>query len=286
MSTVISKIGAEPWLDTLKSSLTNRALVSPFGDPLPAFPSEEMQRNTTSLAGPDALEQANGFYNDVSEALERAGHPIMMDWQILDFGSCWGRISRFFMRDVPLKNIHGIDVEETFVETCKILFNSQNFIACGKLPPCEFEDSSISLITAYSVFSHLSEAAFLAWLSEFHRILEKEGVVAFTTRNQMFFDYCNRLRSQRDELSGYQKALADMMPDIHDFRERYGNGEFIFATGSGVSGGGAMDESFYGEAFIPRAYIDRVLGNSFEVLEFKAVGNGYDQALVVLKKRM
>lgn len=286
MSQFISKIEIDSWLEVLKSSLSNRSQISPFGDPLPDFPSEEVQRNTTSLAGSDALEQANAFYKDVSEALERAVCPIMADWQILDFGSCWGRISRFFMRDVPLKNIHGIDVEETFVETCKVLFGSQNFTVCGKLPPCELENSSINLITAYSVFSHLSEAAFLAWLSEFHRILAKDGVVAFTTRNQVFFDYCNQLRSERDKLSGYQKALADMMPDIHDFRNRYGNGEFIFATGSGVSGGGAMDESFYGEAFIPKPYIERALGNLFEIFEFKPVGDGYDQALFVLKKRI
>lgn len=285
MSHAGRKIEHGPWLEMLRSGLTDKTAISPFGDSLPAFPSEEMQRNTTSLIGADALEQANGFYKDVSDALERAGHPIDMDWQVLDFGSCWGRISRFFMRDVPLKNIHGIDVEPKFVETCKALFNSQNFSVCGRLPPCKFEDFSIDLVTAYSVFSHLSEAAFTAWLYEFHRILTKDGIVAFTTRNQTFFDYCNRLRNQGDRLSGYQKALADMMPDIHDFRERYEKGEFIFATGSGVSGGGAMNESFYGEAFIPKAYIGRELGNSFDILEFKAIGNGYDQALFVLRKR-
>lgn len=265
--------------------MTNRKIVSPFGDPLPDFPGEEMQRNTTSLAGLDALEQAYAFYRDVSEVLERALHPIMEDWQILDFGSCWGRISRFFMRDVPLKNIHGIDVEEVFVEKCKVLFDSKNFTVCGKAPPCEFACTSFNLITAYSVFSHLSEAAFMAWLSEFHRILKKDGVIAFTTRNQVFFDYCSQIRNQGDKLSGYQKALADMMPDIHDFQRRYGNGEFIFATGSGVSGGGAMDESFYGEAFIPKAYVECELGSLFEILEFKPVGDGYDQALFVLRKR-
>lgn len=286
MSAQESKIGYGTWLEMLRSSLTDVAVISPFGDRLPAFPSEEIQRNTTSLVGVEALEQADGFYRDISDALERAGHRIGADWRILDFGSCWGRISRFFMRDVPVENIHGIDVEGVFVEKCKVLFGSQNFTVCGKSPPSQFARASFNLITAYSVFSHLSEAAFLAWLSEFHRILAKNGVVAFTTRNQLFFDYCNQLRRQEDKLSGYQKALADMMPDIHDFQIRYGSGEFIFATGSGVSGGGAKDESFYGEAFIPKPYIERVLGSLFEILEFKPVGDGYDQALFVLKKRL
>lgn len=278
-----SKIGYGPWLEMLRSSLADRAVVSPLGDTLPAFPSEEMQRNTTSLVGAEALEQAGGFYSDVSDALESAGHCIDADWQVLDFGSCWGRISRFFMRDVPLKNIHGIDVEESFVETCKDLFESQNFSLCGALPPTQFAPSSINLITAYSVFSHLSEAAFNSWLVEFHRILSKEGIVAFTTRNEAFFDYCASLRSE--DTSGYQRALTEMMSDIPDFRARYGGGEFIFATGRGLSGGGAMNESFYGEAFIPQAYVENRLANEFEILDYKPIGQMYDQALFVLRKR-
>jgi len=284
MDTAETKLTHEAWYELLRSSLRDETLKSPFGDTLPAFPSEELQRNTTSLAGAQALEQANGFYTDVSGVLDRSRSSIQPDWQVLDFGSCWGRISRFFMRDVALEHIHGMDVEAAFVGTCRELFGSNNFAVCNALPPCDFGSSSFNLITAYSVFSHLSEGAFKAWLLDFHRILVPGGIVAFTTRNETFFNYCKELQGNMGSLSGYQLALANMVPAIGNFAERYRAGEFIFATSSGVSGGGAMNESFYGEAFVPPAYIERDLKGFYEILEFKPVGSKYDQALFVLKK--
>jgi hypothetical protein len=286
MDTVGTKVTYEAWFGLLRASLTDRAIRSPLGDLLPAFPSEELQRNTTSLAGVQALEQANGFYMDVSEALERSNTPINLDWQIVDFGSCWGRISRFFMRDVALDHIRGVDVERSFVDTCRKLFGTNNFSVCNALPPSDFHDSSINLISAYSVFSHLSEAAFQAWLHDFHRILKPEGIVAFTTRTEAFFNYCQGLQGHGSGLSGYQKALAEMVPAIGNFKNRYQAGEFIFATGGGVAGGGAMNESFYGEAFVSPAYFEHNLKDRFEILEFKPIGSKYDQALFVVKKRL
>lgn len=46
-----------------------------------------------------------------------------------------------------------------------------------------------------------------------------------------------------------------------------------------------MNESFYGEAFVPPAYFERNLRDLFEILEFKPIGSKYDQALFVVKKR-
>ena len=156
---------------------------------------------------------------------------------------------------------------------------------CGAMPPCHHASSSMDLISAYSVFSHLSEKAFLAWMGEFHRVLRPNGILAFTTRSELFLDYCQGLRTSGAELGSYAAALAVMIPDVDDARRRYRAGEFLFATGRGLSGGGEMNESFYGEAFVPEGYVAERLSNLFEVLNFKSVGNGYDQALIVLKKK-
>lgn len=279
------KIDQANWLDQLSASVADSTLTSPFGDLLPRFPSEELQRNTTSLSGQQALIQAHGFYSDICNILEKSGNPIQPGWRLLDFGSCWGRISRMFMRDVPLENIHGLDVEKSFVDECKRLFRSENFQVCSPTPPCQFENSAFNLVSAYSVFSHLSEQAFSAWVSEFHRILRPGGILAFTTRNEAFLDYCDFLKQQVDSLSGYPKALATMIPDISAARHRYQAGEFVFVTGQGLSGGGAMNDAFYGEAFIPKRYVDQAFAGMFETLDFKSIGNAYDQALFVLRKR-
>lgn len=279
-----SQIGVNEWYELLRSSLTDHKVKAPHGGLLPAFPSEDLQRNTTSLSGEAALRQAYGFYSDITDVLDRSRNTIQSDWEVLDFGSCWGRICRFFLRDVPLENIHGIDVEKQFVDACKELFGSANFSVCSALPPSECEDTSVNLITAYSVFSHLSEAAFGAWMSEFHRILKDDGIVAFTTRNPAFLDYCAYLKGQED-LSGYAKALSEMIPDVAEAKSRYASGEFIFVSEKGLGGGGAMNGSFYGEALIPEEYVKRMFSDLFEMLAFKTIGHDYDQALFVLKKK-
>lgn len=279
------KISQADWLSRVSASMTDRSVVSPFGNLMPGFPSEDLQRNTTSLSGDQALLQAHSFYTDICAVLDSSRNKIDPTWKVLDFGSCWGRISRFFMRDVPLENIYGLDVEQSFVDECKQLFGSENFQVCNPLPPSPFPDSSVNVISAYSVFSHLSERAFLAWMNEFHRILQPGGILAFTTRNEGFMDYCGRLREEVDSLTGYAKALAMMMPDIKGTKKRYNSGEFVFVTDKGLGGGGAMNESFYGEAFIPKPYVKQTLGKMFELLDFKESGKAYDQALFVLKKR-
>lgn len=279
-----SRLSRSEWYTLLYKSLSDEDTISPFGDPLPRFPSEELQRNTTSLSGEQALSQASGFYGDIAAVLDSCSICIEPDWMILDFGSCWGRISRFFMRDVPKKNIRGVDVEKEFVDICNDLFDSDGFSVCQAMPPLDFADSSMDLICAYSVFSHLSEAAFLAWLREFGRILKPGGIIAFTTRNDEFLDYCASLNSRRSELSGYQLALATAVGSDTRLRQKYRAGEFVFVSGQGVSGGGSMNESFYGEAFIPQAYIKNV-ADEFEALDYKPTGRAYDQALFVLRKR-
>lgn len=280
------RISQEEWFARVVASLSDRSVRSPQGDLMPGFPSEERQTNTTSISGERALKQAHAFYSDICGVIEPIGLGLPPDATVLDFGSCWGRITRFFMRDVSLENLYGIDVVPEFVNECKQLFGSDNFAQCDAMPPCHHAPSSMQLISAYSVFSHLSEKAFLAWMGEFHRVLRPNGILAFTTRSELFLDYCQSLRISGAELGGYAAALAAMIPDIDNARERYRAGEFLFATGRGLSGGGEMNESFYGEAFVPEAYVTGHLSGLFELLQFKPVGSGYDQALFVLRKRV
>ena len=275
----------DPWFRLMVSSLDNPALRSPHGDRLPGFPPEQMQRNTTSLAGSEALQQAYGFYRDIHVALVSIGTTIEATAKILDFGIGWGRIARFFMHDVPLCNIYGIDVDAEFVNISRKLFGSENFDVCGPMPPIQYSDGMFDLVTAYSVFSHLSGPAFLAWMREFAQILRPRGYVAFTTRGESFFDYCGWARQQIGQTQGYLKALGELFPDVEAARRQYRDGHLVFATSHGVSGGGVRNESFYGETFIPRPFVEMHLGDLFEISAFDPHPANYDQALFVLRRR-
>ncbi|MBF0375944.1 MAG: class I SAM-dependent methyltransferase [Desulfamplus sp.] len=233
-----------------KSYSTNSVFHNGFE--LPAFPSDEIQSNTTGQAGIKTLEEAFIFYHDCIENFKIFGSPIQKKDFLLDFGVGWGRIARFFLNELPLENIYGIDVMEDFVEICRKTFRNDNFQVTTPFPPTRMPSEKFKFIVGYSVFSHLSEHACASWMREFHRILVPRGIVALTTRGRPFFDYCESLKGKGH--TGYMDALSKMFDDFSDARIRYDRGEFVHSNRNGVSGGGAMTSEFYGESFIPEKY--------------------------------
>jgi SAM-dependent methyltransferase len=271
----------DPWLDTLIASLATPQR-SPFGDLLPDFPSEELQRSTTGLASEVAMRQAFAFYRDVMDALGRAGWPLTRESRVLDFGVGWGRIARVFMHDLPAANISGIDVDPEFVALTRSLFKGGQFEVCAPFPPTTFQPDSFDLVLAYSVFSHLSEEAVNAWMSEFARILKPGGVVVFTTRHECFFDYCAWAATQPTENSNLS-GLARLLPDPAPARAKFRAGEIVHV---GLTGGGPRDASFYGETWIPESAARKGFGVGLEFIAGYFDGSKYDQACFALRRKV
>lgn len=233
---------------------------------LPGFPSDTIQTNTTGQAGINTLKEAYIFYQDCLETFAILGNPIKRENKLLDFGVGWGRIVRFFLRELSLSNIYGLDVMSEFIEICKETFRSKNFFVTTPFPPSMMEDNSFDFIVGYSVFSHLSEKACKEWMQEFYRITTPGALVALTTRGRPFFDYCKSLKGK--DLGGYSDALSRMFADFDEVRTRYDRGEFVHTNAKGVTGGGAMTEEFYGETFISEAYARTAYANQFTLESF------------------
>ncbi|MFC5743965.1 class I SAM-dependent methyltransferase [Dyella tabacisoli] len=272
------------WLDTLIRSL-NSEQASPLGEKLPDFPPEELQRNTTGLSSEAAIRQAYAFYENVVDGANKVGLALNQETRALDFGFGWGRISRVFMEHLSARNIHGVDVDPSFVEITRGLFKSDNFQICTPFPPADYADASFDLVYAYSVFSHLSEVACQAWMQEFARILRPGGIVAFTTRHESFFDFCAWAKTQDASVSPYISALGQLFPDLGAVRAQYRKGQIVHGSSNGVGGGGPRDASFYGETWIPEQYARTQFGDSFEFVSGYFDGTKYDQACFVLKRK-
>lgn len=233
---------------------------------LPGFPPDSVQINTTGQAGVDTLKEAFVFYQDCTETFADLGRPISIKTKLLDFGVGWGRISRFFLRELPLSNIYGVDVMSEFVDICRITFNSENFFVTTPLPPTTLPDNYFNYVVGYSVFSHLSEIACKEWMQEFYRITKPGALIALTTRGRTFFDYCEALKGKG--LGGYSDALSMMFADFAAARNQYDRGEFVHSNASGVSGGGVMTSEFYGESFIPEKYAQNAYSDMFTLERF------------------
>ena len=211
------------------------------------------------------------------------GSPLLEHHRLLDFGVGWGRICRFFLRELPLANIYGADVNSELVEICSKTFKSSNFFTSPVYPPTDLPDGEFNLIVGYSVFSHLSENACRSWMYEFHRLLAPGGIVAITTRGRDFFDFCESMKYR--QATGYLKALSEMFEDFDEARRRYDSGEFVHCNHHGVSGGGVLNAGFYGESFIPESYARHAYSDRFTLEKFLFEAGITEHPILFFKKK-
>lgn len=258
-------VSQDEWFSAVCESYLNPPIIVD-GKLLPKFPADQIQINTTGQAGVPTLKEAFIFYQDCINSFAMSGHPIKPSDKLLDFGIGWGRISRFFLREMPIQNIYGLDVMQEFIDICTDTFGTQNFSVTTPFPPTKIPNEKFNFIVGYSVFSHLSEEACAKWMEEFHRILAPGGMVALTTRGRPFFDYCESLKDKGHR--GYLNALGSMFEDIDAMRAKYDKGEVVHSNKDGVNGGGAMTADFYGETFIPEAYAKNAYSKHFVLEQF------------------
>src|SRR6187402_1760343 len=104
----------DKWFKTVCRSYSNPPIFVD-GVQLPGFPSDLIQSNTTGQAGPKTLKEGFVFYEDCIRTFARLGAPLARQHSLLDFGVGWGRIARFFLRELPLDQISGIDVSDEMI---------------------------------------------------------------------------------------------------------------------------------------------------------------------------
>jgi SAM-dependent methyltransferase len=176
----------------------------------------------------------------------------------LDFGCGWGRVIRFFLRDVAPENLLGIDVDEEAIAACRETNPWATFERCDTLPPTTFESESFDLVYAYSVFSHLSEEAHLSWLEEFERILKPAGIMIVTTLARDVIEQAGGWTTD-DEIPWRRAAAAGFGP-TKDCLAAYDRGEFCFAP--------LPDSPHFGLAAISERYAREVWNQQFLILGF------------------
>ena len=251
------------------------------GIKLPGFPSEELQNNTVGLSGKAALLDAFNFYQEIKRYAAKLHIPLQSNTRVLDFGCGWGRVIRFFFKDLIHTNLYGIDIVPEMINTCVSTVGYGNYSQLNQPnPPTIFSNDSFDIIYAYSVFSHLSEPIHLEWLEEFFRILKPGGMLIVTTRPRRWIDVCKTLRDQPIR-NPHQDGLANSFQDHESAFLDYDNGKVLYSP---VGGGEVCDASFYGETLIPQTYVEQVWSKHFIFRDFVDDPSIIPQAIIVVQK--
>jgi len=207
---------------------------------------------------------------------------VSRDSAVLDFGCGWGRMARFFLKDVRSPNLHGMDVDPEVIGLCRRLFAYGRFETCNPHPPAPAGDATYDIVYAYSVFSHLNEQISSEWVHEFSRILGPGGLLIATTQPRRFIDFCASLRQTPSHESVWHQYLARSFLDRDQALRDYDAGKFLH---SATGGGEHRPSSFYGESIIPRAYVEQHWTRDLELVDFVDEPTRLPQALIVLKHR-
>ena len=249
---------------------------------LPGLPSPQIQENYTGRSGHPALKDAFAAYTLFKQLALQHGKAINQCKSILDFGCGWGRIIRFFLKDVDERDVFGVDCSSEMITLCGTQQLRGTFLATAILPPTHFGDSQFDLIYLYSVFSHLSEDAHLAWLQEFHRLLKPGGLVIATTRPRSFITLCAEL-ARKPDLEVWQRGAAASFADPEEALARYEAGQFVHSP---TGGGGCLDRSFYGESCISEQYARQQWTKYYSSVDYLRVEQHYaiDQNIIVAVK--
>jgi SAM-dependent methyltransferase len=254
------------------------------GTLLPGFPEDTVQSQFCGSSGEKALRGAYQFYKCVKKYCESLKNPIQSRSRVLDFGCGWGRIIRFLFKDTNCENLFGLDVDPKMIDFCSKEMHCGTYFLVNSEPPSVLKDGSIDVVYTFSVFSHLAEGTAINWIIEFSRILKPGGILIATTRDKSFLDSCESLRSGSAQ-SAHQRKMSQIFNPVSKYKRDYDDGKFVYAA---TGGGGIRDKSYYGEALIPRSYIESRFTKYLNFCEFVNSGIppwALPQALFVMQKR-
>jgi SAM-dependent methyltransferase len=230
---------------------------------LPGLPDPTLQRGWVGKSGDRALREGFHVYRACKLLCEKYDVPIRPESRVLDFGCGWGRVLRFFMRDVLPGNLYGVDVMPFSIQVCQATNSWGQFTLIDGQPPTSLPSGSFDLIYLVSVFSHLPEKTTDAWVSEFHRLLKPGGLLVTTTWPRSYIEDCERCRT--GEVANAHEGALLAFKGTAEWQGRYDRGEFCHSP---TGGGKMLDAAVYGETCIPEAYARTKWADRFEIREY------------------
>lgn len=269
-------LGDERWLKVLQRSIKEPVI---DGIRLPGFPPERLQSHTVGSSSEHALQEAGNFYRYMKAACAKHGSPVQPGSEILDFGVSWGRIIRFFLKDVDPGTLHGVDVSAEYLAAARdtgVPGKLEKIEPLGELP---YPEGSFDLVYAYSVFTHLPEHVQDRWLAEISRTLKPGGLLIATVEPPRFLDFFAPLDPADQKLHPWHALMARKIKEDPGLKARLEQDGFVY-----ISEHNRPNET-YGDCVMTPAYVREHWGRYLEVVDYLDDPKRFWQAVVVARKR-
>jgi len=240
---------------------------------LPEYPEPALQEMWNGRSGLELLTQSKGFYRHATAMQTAHGRDALADSTVLDFGCGWGRLTRFFARDVAPGNLLGCDPVEEILDVCRRSRVPAELARSEFVPERLPFDRPIDLAFSFSVFTHISEAAADTCLRAIHAGLAEGGLFVLTIRPPAYLDFDPKMHGARDALGPDPVAALSepryvFVPHPSEGHPQYDGGEMT-----------------YGEAVISLPYVRERWSELFELVDVHAFPEDIYQVAVTLRKR-
>jgi SAM-dependent methyltransferase len=241
---------------------------------LPGVPDPELQATWNGTSGAPLAAQSLAFYDRVRGLHAKHSRVALHDSRVLDYGCGWGRLTRFFGRDLAPGALYGCDPVQGILDVCARDRVPAVLARCDYVPQSLPFDAQFDLAYAFSVFTHLSESSHRASLRALHASLAPGGLLVLTIRPPDYLRLCALLHPLRDRLGSDLDAALD--------RPLY-----LFAPHDGQPLGGQAPggEITYGETVITPAYISEHWTELFELLEIGLLIGDPHQVVIAMRRR-
>ncbi|MEZ5062930.1 MAG: class I SAM-dependent methyltransferase [Solirubrobacterales bacterium] len=227
--------------------------------------------NWNGAHGLALLDQSKGFYRHVKAAVAAHGAKPLAQSRVLDFGLGWGRLTRFFARDVEPGSLMGVDPTPEILEVCRES-RVPAVLAKSDFLPESLPFDGIDVAYSFSVFTHISERAAETCLDALHAAIVPGGLLVLTVRPPAYLELDHRM----------QEALAE----VGDPAEAMLEPRYVFVPHPVEGGHPQYDggEMTYGEAVISLPWVRERWGDRFELLDVKVATEDIYQVALTLRR--